>query len=993
MKKSLLERWRSRDSVEDVNGCILLCMILLNQKSKYLMNLVDAFGGKKHKHKHFEAAIGNHRWKRAAESLEKVVATAELPKSAAAYTELLMVILFEIRCQSLDINTIISLFWVFYKLCKQGHWFSFKKKIEGHSKKCFQEVTSSLKGWKKKFFLIDRRAIPNVMPWRHSDIDFRDDFPTNYNEDDAEPLAEFTIPLCPPHRHLLYVCELTIGCRHLERSYMIKDPNGMVLIMDDFLKLPAWSGTLMSKEDPIPDDHHPKLHTTPPLEVGKLILKKSLAQRNLENPNSKIAAAREKKRVRKNQKPDGLGSEATIFATPLQPAAPKPIGETTTTIARNAIEDARPEPQVADDERDVVDLSEDTRLPTPPVNVIQPLTHTKHMDGFRLIVLSFITCSSLLPLCSPRGYRACKEIITHLATPVKEEFLVELSIVEREMQAHKGLSKKIALLDSALSSCSNREKELLDQLKDMETERDDWRQTASEQKVAYSYHLTMDSLLKISPDILPSTTDDGTRPSTENNENSTTQLTSLRVQQAKATTGPTLDSVTPVNQANTDNSNLNNSLSLDDNSAYFTIFCDEDRGDKGKGVDKGSREKGDEDLQKPYKEVLKSPFTRRIITFSTPSHWMPTDLKIYDGSSDPDDHVTSFVGAANKGEWEMPVWYRMFQQTLDGPARGWFDRLPNGCIDGYADLQEKFAERFALRRKCCKDPTEISAFMSNSKCPELARRFFDRVPKTVTKMMRRVDDFVKYEDAYKSTELPKGEHLEKGQGGHYQSYVPPRPHNRRYDNQKQEVNHLSPDSLVKQPNEILATKLQLQLPSCPLMIGTPKENLDRYCDYHMEKRHYTNDCYQMKRQLEDALELEKLRHLIKDVRQRQSNKGRQSRNNNRKGKVINMKPRWKAIWCEECFLTKGLLQREIGPYWEGGAKGGVRERRPLLKDDDESEKKKVVEEAKVKEMEPEEQTRPKEEKLLVNPVFSKQKVTIGTHFSKEFCFQLINLLK
>nr|GEV95060.1 reverse transcriptase domain-containing protein [Tanacetum cinerariifolium] len=45
----------------------------------------------KHKHKHLEAATENRRWKRAAESLEKAVATAELPESAAAYTELLMV--------------------------------------------------------------------------------------------------------------------------------------------------------------------------------------------------------------------------------------------------------------------------------------------------------------------------------------------------------------------------------------------------------------------------------------------------------------------------------------------------------------------------------------------------------------------------------------------------------------------------------------------------------------------------------------------------------------------------------------------------------------------------------------------------------------------------------------------------------------------------------------------------------------------------------------
>ncbi|GJV06751.1 hypothetical protein Tco_1344407 [Tanacetum coccineum] len=152
--------------------------------------------------------------------------------------------------------------------------------------------------------------------------------------------------------------------------------------------------------------------------------------------------------------------------------------------------------------------------------------------------------------------------------------------------------------------------------------------------------------------------------------------------------------------------------------------------------------------------------------------------------------------------------------------------------------------------------------MSNSKCPELARRFSDQVPKTVTEMMKRVDDFVKSEEAFKITELPRWEFSDKGQGtpyrgsrpprvayggrqhqtdyynnfsrgDHYQPYVPPRVANMRYDNRRQEVNHISLYSLSKRPKEILATEIKLQFPPCPPMVETPmKENLDRYCDYH-----------------------------------------------------------------------------------------------------------------------------------------------------------------
>ncbi|GJT01381.1 reverse transcriptase domain-containing protein [Tanacetum coccineum] len=95
------------------------------------------------------------------------------------------------------------------------------------------------------------------------------------------------------------------------------------------------------------------------------------------------------------------------------------------------------------------------------------------------------------------------------------------------------------------------------------------------------------------------------------------------------------------------------------------------------------------------------------------------------------------------------------------------------------------------------------------------------------------------------------------------------------------------DSLSSTLQEILATKHQLNLPQPAPLVGVPsKENLNRYCDYHNEKGHSTNDCFHLKRQLEIALESGKLNHLVKDVRQR--GKVRQQINGPQKAKVINM---------------------------------------------------------------------------------------------------------
>ncbi|GKD58761.1 hypothetical protein Tco_1296270 [Tanacetum coccineum] len=123
----------------------------------------------------------------------------------------------------------------------------------------------------------------------------------------------------------------------------------------------------------------------------------------------------------------------------------------------------------------------------------------------------------------------------------------------------------------------------------------------------------------------------------------------------------------------------------------------------------------------------------------------------------------------------------------------------------------EICEEVLVKRKCIKDPTEIfkivlranetfsafeerwtdetsyiqdilevmriSAFMSNSKCPELATLFLDQVPRMVMEMMKR----------RRSQEAR------------------PRP---------------GLESLTKFPKEILATEHRLRFPPCPSLVRT-----------------------------------------------------------------------------------------------------------------------------------------------------------------------------
>ncbi|GKA92562.1 hypothetical protein Tco_0814487 [Tanacetum coccineum] len=128
----------------------------------------------------------------------------------------------------------------------------------------------------------------------------------------------------------------------------------------------------------------------------------------------------------------------------------------------------------------------------------------------------------------------------------------------------------------------------------------------------------------------------------------------------------------------------------------------------------------------------------------------------------------------------------------------------------------------------------------------LEKRFADQVPQMVTEMMKRVDGFIKSEEAYKSIELPKGEHLKNGTRISYKGKRPPRS---GYGSEHQRMDNYG--------------------------------RRDHYQPYVPLRAHD-------QRQLEATLESGKLSHLVKDVRQRGNNRGKQPGNNNRRRKVINM---------------------------------------------------------------------------------------------------------
>ncbi|GJT26143.1 hypothetical protein Tco_0906418 [Tanacetum coccineum] len=161
----------------------------------------------------------------------------------------------------------------------------------------------------------------------------------------------------------------------------------------------------------------------------------------------------------------------------------------------------------------------------------------------------------------------------------------------------------------------------------------------------------------------------------------------------------------------------------------------------------------DGDLSQPWVCEETDPFTLRIHYFDLPKRTrMPSHVKTYDRSEDPEDHLKIFLAAAKVERWAMPTWCHMFNSTLTGSARH------KKCIKDPVEIHhikqkegestKGFMRRFKVESRDVKGESEImriSRLMHGITNPELIKRLHDKIPKSVDEMMRITTSFLRGE--------------------------------------------------------------------------------------------------------------------------------------------------------------------------------------------------------------------------------------------------------
>ncbi|GKA62832.1 reverse transcriptase domain-containing protein [Tanacetum coccineum] len=289
----------------------------------------------------------------------------------------------------------------------------------------------------------------------------------------------------------------------------------------------------------------------------------------------------------------------------------------------------------------------------------------------------------------------------------------------------------------------------------------------------------------------------------------------------------------------------------------------------------------------------KSPVSKMMIFLSL-GH-----VKTYNGSEDPEDHLKIFQAAAKTERCAMPTWCHMFNSTLTGNARVWFDDLPPESIDSYNDLREAFLKNNLQQKKCIRDPIvlhnikqrdgeftkdfiqryksesgnvkgapecmRISGFMHGIINPELIKRFHEKIPKTVDEMMQVATSFLQGQEAASNQERKKVPQAWRHQeGGHRQNFKKGGGFRSQHKTEKR------PDRftlLTKTPKEILALEKGKFKTPPPMTTPVEKRNANKFFEFHGEVGHNTDECNHLRKQIKDVLKAGKLSYIIRELKQ------------------------------------------------------------------------------------------------------------------------------
>nr|GEX42501.1 hypothetical protein [Tanacetum cinerariifolium] len=193
-----------------------------------------------------------------------------------------------------------------------------------------------------------------------------------------------------------------------------------------------------------------------------------------------------------------------------------------------------------------------------------------------------------------------------------------------------------------------------------------------------------------------------------------------------------------------------------------------------------------------------------------------TNLRAYNGTTDPDDHLTVFMGIMDVHKLFEPAWCRFFHITVSGAARFCRETL-------------HMADR--------SDVMVSGAFISGLRPGRLFKDLIAKLPTSLEDLFTQTHNFIRAEDA-------------------------------NNENQSYKAPNDTFTTLIKSPAEILATsKGKAMLRPPPRMFAPAnKRARTKYCEIYEDHGHDTNDCIDLRKEIEACVRKGRMAHLAKGAK-------------------------------------------------------------------------------------------------------------------------------
>ena len=93
-------------------------------------------------------------------------------------------------------------------------------------------------------------------------------------------------------------------------------------------------------------------------------------------------------------------------------------------------------------------------------------------------------------------------------------------------------------------------------------------------------------------------------------------------------------------------------------------------------------------------DMLSSPLRQHILSYEPPHGFSILPFAMYDGSSDPYDHMMHFNQAMILSVGNDYLLCKVFPASLKGPALAWFHKLSLGSINSFGELWNAFVSQY-----------------------------------------------------------------------------------------------------------------------------------------------------------------------------------------------------------------------------------------------------------------------------------------------------------